>query len=190
MAIARLSIDIKAVIAILIDEITDSISILNDSGTTSGLTCFSIFGAPPPVLVRPLFTLLKGCLFSIGRIGSNTIPHIEDEEADHSLQPLLFLGHTEVLELSFGRVLPAPPEGDEVYRVREPHQRALHVRTDPCPSAVVSEGDLVIRVLIITECLVVLLSMCRLGQIHWMLDLHIRPLATRGQTEQSDCRYR
>ena len=140
--------------------------------------------------MRPALSFLESRLLSIGRIWSDTSTHIEDEEADHSLEPLLLLGHTQILELSFGRVLPAPPEGDEVYRVREPHQRALHVRTDPCPSAVVSEGDLVIRVLIVTECLVVLLSMCRLGQIHWMLDLHIGPLATRGQTEQSDCRYR
>ena len=147
MTIARLSIDIKAIITILINEITDSISILDDSSTTSGLTSLCLFITPAPVLMRPLFALLELSLFSISRIGSNTIPHIEDEEADHSLEPLLLLSHTQILELSFGRVLPAPPEGDEVYRVREPHQRALHVRTDPCPSAVVSEGELVIRVL-------------------------------------------
>ena len=57
--IVRLSIDIEAIVAVLIDEVTDRISILDDSGTAGSLTFFRLFGAPAPVLVRPSLTILK-----------------------------------------------------------------------------------------------------------------------------------
>ena len=122
MRIVGLSIDIEAIVAVLIDEVTDRISILDDSGTASSLTFFRLLSAPAPVLVRPLFSTLKSSLFGIRRIGCDTSAHVEDEEADHCLQTLLLLCITQVLELSFSGVLPPAPERDEVYRVGQAHQ--------------------------------------------------------------------
>ena len=122
MNIAWLSIDIEAIVAVLIDEVTDRISILDDRCSTGSLTFFRLFGAPAPVLVSPSLTILKRSLFCIRRIGSNTSAHIEDEEADHRLQALLLLCITQVLELSFCWILPPAPERDEVYRVGQAHQ--------------------------------------------------------------------
>ena len=122
MRIVRLSIDIEAIIAILIDEVADTISILDDCCTTGSLTFVRLLIAPAPILMCPLFAILKSGLFCIRRIGGDTSAHIKDEEADHCLQTLLLLCITQVLELSFCWVLPPAPERDEVYRVGQAHQ--------------------------------------------------------------------
>ena len=185
MRVGGLSIDIEAVIAILLDDVADSIGVLDDGSTACSLAFGSLSSTPPPVLVRPAFPFLEGSLFSFSRIGSNTSSHIQDEEANHCLQTLLLLCSTEVFELSFGRILPSTPEGDEVYRVRESHQRALHIRTDTRPSTIVREGNLVIGILIVAESLVVGFIVAGLGEVNRMLNLHIRPLAARSQRGQS-----
>ena len=122
MNIAWLSIDIEAIVAVLIDEVADAISILDDSSTASSLTFFRLLSAPAPILMCPLFATLKSSLFCIRRIWGDTSAHIEDEEADHRLQALLLLCITQVLELSFCWILPPAPERDEVYRVGQAHQ--------------------------------------------------------------------
>ena len=190
MRVVRLCIDIEAVIAILLDDVADRIGILDDGCTTCSLAFRSLSSAPAPVLVRPAFPFLEGCLFSFGRIRCDTSSHIEDKEANHCLQSLLLLCSTKVFQLSFGRILPSTPEGDKVYRVRESHQRALHIRTDTRPSTIVREGDLVIGILIVAESLVVGFIVAGLGEVNRMLNLHIRPLAARSQRGQSQSRYR
>ena len=122
VSIVRLSVDIEAIVAILIDEVADSISVLDDSGTASSLTFGRLLRAPAPVFVSPSLTILKCSLFCIRRIRRDTTAHIEDEEANHCLQALLLLCITQVLELSFCWILPPAPERDEVYRVGQAHQ--------------------------------------------------------------------
>ena len=122
MRVVRLSINIEAIIAILIDEVADTISILDDCCTTGSLTFVRLLIAPAPILVRPSLTILKCSLFCIRRIRCDTSAHIEDEEADHRLQTLLLLCITQILELSFSWILPPAPERDEVYRVGQAHQ--------------------------------------------------------------------